>query len=195
MKNIRTYKPEKYTGPDYEEVEPNIYKTHYAMSESENSLSLKGISDEDKAEMLRNMNGWKQGEGNCEEDLYVLIYEGKKYYREMDENESDFDVIYENMNQELQEVYVTSIVFEPEPDYGENAPSETQISQYPLEAILDEFYCEVFDFYEKENESDANNSYVEFASDDIEYIRKLLSIIGKHVYNKEDGEYIKLVIE
>ena len=130
MKNIRTYKPEKYTGPDYEEVEPNIYKTHYTMSESENSLSLKGISDEDKAEMLRNMNGWKQGEGNCEEDLYVLIYEGKKYYREMDENESD-----------------------------------------------------------------ANNSYVEFASDDIEYIRKLLSIIGKHVYNKKDGEYIKLVIE
>ena len=195
MKNIRTYKPEKYTGPDYEEVEPNIYKTHYTMSESENSLSLKGISDEDKAEMLRNMNGWKQGEGNCEEDLYVLIYEGKKYYREMDENESDFDVIYENMNQELQEVYVTSIVFEPEPDYSENAPSETQISQYPLKDILDEFYCEVFDFYEKENESDANNSYVEFASDDIEYIRKLLSIIGKHVYNKEDGEYIKLVIE
>ncbi len=195
MKNIRTYKPEKYAGPDYEEVEPNIYKTHYTMSESENSLSLKGISDEDKAEMLRNMNGWKQGEGNCEENLYVLIYEGKKYYREMDENESDFDVIYENMNQELQEVYVTSIVFEPEPDYGENAPSEAQISQYPLEDILDEFYCEVFDFYEKENESDANNSYVEFASDDIEYIRKLLSIIGKHVYNKEDGEYIKLVIE
>ncbi len=51
------------------------------------------------------------------------------------------------------------------------------------------------DDYEKENESDKNHSYVEFASEEIDDIKKLLSIIGKHVYNKLEGEYVYLKIE
>lgn len=38
-------------------------------------------------------------------------------------------------------------------------------------------------------------SYVEFASEKIDDIKKLLSIIGKHVYNKLEGEYVYLKIE
>ena len=49
--------------------------------------------------------------------------------------------------------------------------------------------------YEKENEENPANSYVEFVSDNIEEIENLLTIIGKHVYNKIDGEYVKLIIE
>ena len=92
-------------------------------------------------------------------------------------------------------VYVTSIVFEPEPELNENQPSDKYVSQYPLEDILDKFGCYCGDNYEKENEEDPVNSYVEFVSDNLEEIENLLTIIGKHVYNKVDGEYVKLVIE
>ena len=45
------------------------------------------------------------------------------------------------------------------------------------------------------NEEDPVNSYVEVVSDDMQDIENFLTIIGKHVYNKEDGEYVKLIIE
>lgn len=64
-----------------------------------------------------------------------------------------------------------------------------------MEDILDKFGCYCGDNYENENEEDPVNSYVEFVSDNIEEIENLLTIIGKHVYNKIDGEYVKLVIE
>lgn len=69
------------------------------------------------------------------------------------------------------------------------------VSQYPLEDILDEFYIYCYDSYDEENASDKKNSYVEFTSEDIEDIRKVLDIIGKHVYNVTEGENVKLVIE
>ncbi len=43
--------------------------------------------------------------------------------------------------------------------------------------------------------SDTINSYVEFASEDIEDIRAVLSILGKHVYNVDEGDYIDIKIE
>jgi hypothetical protein len=95
--------------------------------------------------------------------------------------------------------YVTSLSFEQEPELGEgNSPN--LISQYPLEDILDEFLVHISDFYEEDNDKSATLCYQEFASPNIEDIKKLRGIIGKHVYNKEytgdDGEnYIKLVIE
>lgn len=61
---------------------------------------------------------------------------------------------------------------------GENSPSEPVISQYPLEDILDKFYVYLHDDYVDENTSDTINSYVEFASEDIEDIRAVLSILG-----------------
>ena len=93
------------------------------------------------------------------------------------------------------EVFVTSIIFEAEPDLGENEPTDPIVSQYPLEDILDKFYLYVYDDFIEENTVDAINSYVEFASEDIEDIRNVLSIMGKHVYNVEEGDYIKLRIE
>lgn len=92
------------------------------------------------------------------------------------------------------DLYVTSLSFvqEPEFDEGDNA---SYISQYPLEDILDEFCCYISDFYEEYNTSDSLRCYQEFASDYIEDIRKLRSIIGKHVYNEESDDCVKLVIE
>ncbi len=69
---------------------------------------------------------------------------------------------------------------------------DTEISQYPLEDILDEFYVYLYDDYIKENSEDKVNSYVEFASEDIEDVRKVITILGRHVYNYEEGDYIKL---
>ena len=51
------------------------------------------------------------------------------------------------------------------------------------------------DDYEEENAEDPKNCYVEFASEDIGDIRDILTIVGKHVYNKDNGEYVDLIIE
>lgn len=95
-------------------------------------------------------------------------------------------------------LYVTSLSFEQEPEYEESEFADN-ISQYPLEDILDKFYCHISDFYEDLNVSDSKTCYLEFAAMDKDDIRKLRSIIGKHVYNadyEEDGRtYVRLVIE
>ena len=96
--------------------------------------------------------------------------------------------------------YVTSLSFEHEPEmYGEEGGSPSYITQTPFEDILDEFFVYVTDFYEELIESSEVTCYQEFASNDIEDIRILRTIIGKHVYAKiyeKDGEeYYKLVIE
>lgn len=94
--------------------------------------------------------------------------------------------------------YVTSLSFvqEPELEEGEDA---SEISQYPLEDLLDKFYCHVSDFYEDLNVAGSETCYLEFASEDIDDIKRLREIIGKHVYNSEverDGQtYVDLVIE
>jgi hypothetical protein len=91
-------------------------------------------------------------------------------------------------------LYVTSLSFiqEPEFDEGNNA---SNITQYPLEDVLDKFNCYISDFYEELNAVDSQTCYQEFASPDLEDIRKLRSIIGKHVYNKEIEGFIELIIE
>ena len=95
-------------------------------------------------------------------------------------------------------MYVTSLSFEQEPELGEG-DSPRYISQYPLEDILDKYLVVAEDFYEKENEESFTTCYQEFSGKNIENVRELLEIVGKHVYNKEiekDGEvYVDLVIE
>ena len=90
----------------------------------------------------------------------------------------------------------TKYDMEPELEEGEFADN---ISQYPLEDILDEYYCHISDFYEELNVSDSKTCYLEFGAMDLEDIVNLRDIIGKHVYNAEyekDGQiYVKLVIE
>ena len=91
-------------------------------------------------------------------------------------------------------VYVTSLSFVQEPELDEGS-SAADISQYPLEDLLDEFGCWISDFYDDLNTEDSTVCYQEFMSGTSEELKNLRSIIGKHVYEKQDGQYIKLCIE
>ena len=126
----------------------------------------------------------------------IKNFSADKYLKKGDYNPVD-DGVYE-VNKGKSKEYVTSLSFIQEPEYDEGK-SATNISQYPLEDILDKYYCYISDFYEELNSDDSNVCYLEFASDDKGDICKLREIIGKHVYNKSvrDGEKetIKLIIE
>ncbi len=91
-------------------------------------------------------------------------------------------------------LYVTSLSFVQEPELGEGSNAGC-ISQYPLEDILDKFYCYISDFYDELNSEKEEVCYQEFASPDLADIVKLRTIIGKHVYNQEVDDRVKLVIE
>lgn len=193
MKNIRFYHAPKYSTEEYKEAAPMIYKTYAANTSSENSLWLAQVTDKALLEKLKKIEKWEKGtREDLDDELLIGEYEGQKYYIDP---EDDSDIIYYDENASGgSEIYVTSIVFEPEPLLGENDPSE-EISQYPLEDILDKFFCYTSDDYEEENAKDPAGNYIEFASEDIEDIQNLLTIIGKHVYNQERGEYVDLIIE
>ncbi len=198
MKNIKFYEAPKYNTAEYEKIEDMIYRTVEEKKENTGCYSLRQCSDNELAEQLKKADGWVQGTGEFYEEYMIITHEGKKYYREIECIDTDEDIIFENNNDDSGEpnmIYVTSIVFEPEPELEENEPSAPYVSQYPLEDILDEFLIYCYDDYKKENEEDKEHSYVEFAADDIEDIRKVLTIIGKHVYNKQEGKYVMLKIE
>lgn len=105
--------------------------------------------------------------------------------------------------------YVTSLSFVQEQKYGEGK-NAADISQIPIEDVLDRFGCWVSDFYEDLNTAESRVCYQEFASFDIKDVQNLRTIIGKHVYMKQslknkianrfniesfaDGEY-EIVIE
>lgn len=121
---------------------------------------------------IKNYDAPKYGEA-----AYTLVEEG--IYKTEDNGET---------------VYVTSLSFVQEPEFDEGS-SAAEISQYPLEDLLDEFGCWISDFYDDLNTEDSTVCYQEFASGTQEEIKNLRSIIGKHVYEKADGQYIKLCIE
>lgn len=193
MKNIRFYNAPKYSSSEYTEITPMIYKTYVANTPSENSLSLQQLTDEVLLKELKKIKKWrKDTREELDDSLLITEYEGQLYYRD---SEDDEDIIYFDMDASGgSDQYVTSIVFEPEPEYDENQPTD-EISQYPLEDILDKFHCLTSDDYENENANDTVNCYIEFSSEDMEDIQNLLSIIGKHVYNKDNGDYVDLIIE
>lgn len=87
------------------------------------------------------------------------------------------------------DIYVTSLTFEPEPDNKYEAEASPQdIPQIPLEDLLDEFCVFVTDFYYKENQASEVTCYQEFGSPDIEEIQNLRTIIGKRFYAIDDPE-------
>lgn len=93
--------------------------------------------------------------------------------------------------------YVTSLSFEIEPDLGEGV-SSNQLSQYPLEAILDDYNVYISDFYPEMNRSNSLLTYLEFASvdiDDVMKLRKLINyrVVCKSVVVKGEG-FLELVI-
>ena len=125
-------------------------------------------------------------------------YAAEKYsapeYKQVEEG------IYFTKDSDGDEIYVTSLSFEPEPSsYGEEGGSPQNITQCPLEDILDEFLVYVTDFYDELNAKSDVICYQEFGSANIEDIRNLRSIIGKRVYAvpyTENGEeYYDLKIE
>ena len=193
MKNIRLFKAPKYNTEEYKEVKEGVYRTLVMP----NYLSLKGITDEELVERLAALEDWEYGKGQADRGYQCLVADGKKYYRKKinPDNEDQKIIYYEPFGMEPEKVFVTSIVYEPEPEYGENEPADPIVSQYPLEDILDKYGCYCLDDYKEENETDDHHSYVEFASDRRKDIVSLLEIIGKHVYNQEDGDSIKLIIE
>ncbi len=99
------------------------------------------------------------------------------------------------------DIFVTSLTFEMEPEcYGEEDASPRNLTQVPIEGILDEFNLFVTDFYEQLNETSETICYQEFGSFDLEDIQKLRTLIGKRfhavAYTDEDGEeYYNMVIE
>ncbi len=80
--------------------------------------------------------------------------------------------------------FVTSLCFEQEPELGEGS-SAADISQYPLEDVLDRFSVYVSDYYDEINVSGSRTCFLEFCGTEIEKIRQLRTMIGKHVYNRE----------
>lgn len=129
---------------------------------------------------------------------YVVGYKsliGKTMYHFIEKNPKGPKTWFKKKITEKRIIYDTSISFIQEPEYGENNPSDKYISQYPLEDILDKFNCSIGDTYDEINENDSNRSYIEFSSENKGDIKKLLTIIGKHVYIKEDGKFANLIIE
>lgn len=99
------------------------------------------------------------------------------------------------------DIFVTSLTFEIEPEcYDEENASPSNLTQIPIEGILDEFNLFVTDFYEQLNQSSEIICYQEFGSLDLEDIKNLRTLIGKRFYavpyTGEDGEeYYNMVIE
>lgn len=98
------------------------------------------------------------------------------------------------------EIFVTSLTFEMEPEcYGEEDASPRNLTQVPIEGLLDEFNLFVTDFYEQLNETSETVCYQEFGSFDLADIQKLRTLIGKRFYAvpyMENGEeYYNMVTE
>jgi len=68
-------------------------------------------------------------------------------------------------------------------------------AQYPLEDILDKYYVNCTEMMEEKEEVGKRIYIFEIEGEDEETIKTIASLIGKRVYNYEDGGYIKLGIE
>ena len=103
-----------------------------------------------------------------------------------------------------EEIYVTSLSFEMEPErFGEEGGCPQDITQTPFEDILDTYLVYVTDFYDELNQASAVTCYQEFGSGDIQDIRNLRGLIGKRFYDvpcepddpEGGGSEYKIVIE
>lgn len=103
-----------------------------------------------------------------------------------------------------EEIYVTSLSFEMEPErYGEEGGCPQDITQVPFEDILDNYSVYVTDFYDRLNQDSERTCYQEFGSDSIQDIQNLRTLIGKRFYavpcGRDDpeggGSEYKIVIE
>lgn len=111
---------------------------------------------------------------------------------------------YSHSRPGIEELFVTSLSFEMEPDrYGEEGGCPQDITQVPFEDILDDYSVFVTDFYDALNQESDCTCYQEFGAFEIENIRNLRGLIGKRFYavfcGKDDpeggGSEYKIVIE
>ena len=96
----------------------------------------------------------------------IEFYEPKKY-----EDSSKYEKVAEHIYRTEDtflggDMYVTSLKFEQEPEFDEG-DSPSNISQYPLEDILDKYFVAISDFYEEENRNSASVCYQEFSGSDL----------------------------
>lgn len=118
----------------------------------------------------------------------IQVYHTERYstsdYVKVEENIYKGKNPYYQGNGDCEEMYFTSLTFEQEPELGEGETPE-DISQYPLEGILEMFGVCVSDFYDEFNAKSECTCYQEFGSSNLEGIKNLLGIVGKHVYEKK----------
>lgn len=124
----------------------------------------------------------------------IKCFDAPKYQTSKYQKVEDFVYTYENEYGD--DMYFISITFEQEPELGEGDSPEF-VSQYPLDDILQKFSVCVFDEYYPLNKNSTSTCYLELFDEKLENILNLKnSIIGKHVYNKEDENgNIQLIIE
>ena len=95
-----------------------------------------------------------------------------------------------------EDIFVTSLSFEMEPErYCEEDASPRNLTQVPIEGLLDEFGLFVIDFYEELNEASETICYQEFGSFDLADIQQLRTIIGKRFYavpHKDGSEHYNI---
>lgn len=119
----------------------------------------------------------------------IQVYHAEKYssseYEKVEENiYIGKNPYYDGDYNDHEKIYVTSLMFEQEPELGEGETPKN-ISQIPLEGILDMFSVFVTDFYDNYNNESECICYQEFGAFKLENIRELLKIVGKHVYEKK----------
>ncbi len=94
--------------------------------------------------------------------------------------------------------FYMSFSFEQEPELEEGEDS-ADISQYPLEDLLDKFNVHVSDFFKDINSKAKKQCVIEVSSPHQELLESMKSILGKHVFNRncvQNGEeVVDLVIE
>lgn len=121
----------------------------------------------------------------------IKSYDSTKYV-----NNSEYSKVEEGIYRNGSH-YVTSLSFIQEPKHEEGL-NASEISQFPLEDILEEYNCFISDYYDELNVEESVVCYLEFASTELEDIKNLREIIGKNVYNQEvkHGEqvYVDLII-
>ena len=98
------------------------------------------------------------------------------------------------------EIFVTSLSFEMEPErFGEEDASPRNLTQIPIEGILDEFSVYVTDFYDQINETSETVCYQEFGSSSLAELQRLRTLLGKRFYAAlcddadEDDEYVMVM--
>lgn len=107
----------------------------------------------------------------------IKLYTSPKY------SEVDFVQVEEGIYKKS-DMFVLSLSFEQEMEFDEGENS-LNISQNPLEAILDTYEVFISDFYENLNDGSSTNCYLEFSSFSLSDLQRLKNIIGKHVYIKK----------